>query len=128
MDTEIAEEVTSLELEIKNEPFYISADEQQMEQALINIVKNGIEAVEEKGSVKFVTNTRSRQLIIADNGKGITPEQSEQLFTPFYSTKKDGQGIGLTLVREVLMNHDFEFSLKTPAKRQTEFRSLLSKQ
>jgi two-component system nitrogen regulation sensor histidine kinase NtrY len=121
MELKASEKNIRLELEIKNEPFYISADEQQMEQALINIVKNGIEAVEEKGSVKFITNTRSRQLVIADNGTGITPEQSEQLFTPFYSTKKDGQGIGLTLVREVLMNHGFEFSLKTAAKRQTEF-------
>ena len=121
MEVKASERNIRLELDIKNEPFYISADEQQMEQALINIVKNGIEAVEEKGSVKFITNVKSRQLVIADNGKGITAEQSEQLFTPFYSTKKDGQGIGLTLVREVLMNHGFEFSLKSGAKRQTEF-------
>ncbi len=121
MEIKASEKNTRFELDIKDEPFYISADEQQMEQALINIVKNGIEAVEENGIVKFIVNNKSRQLVITDNGKGITAEQSEQLFTPFYSTKKDGQGIGLTLVREVLMNHGFEFSLKTAAKRQTEF-------
>ncbi|WP_222431154.1 hypothetical protein [Pedobacter suwonensis] len=37
----------------------------------------------------------------------------QQLFSPFFSTKKDGQGIGLTLVREILLNHGFDFSLKT---------------
>jgi two-component system, NtrC family, nitrogen regulation sensor histidine kinase NtrY len=121
MELKASEKHISLELELKNEPFYISADEQQMEQALINIVKNAVEAIVEKGSVKFITDSRSNQLVIADNGKGITAEQSEQIFTPFYSTKKDGQGIGLTLVREVLMNHGFEFSLKTIADRQTEF-------
>lgn len=121
MELKAAEKDIKLNLEIGSGQFYISADEQQMEQALINIVKNAIEAVDEQGSVKFVTEPKLKQLIIADTGKGITAEQSEQLFTPFYSTKKDGQGIGLTLVREVLMNHGFEFSLKTVAAQQTEF-------
>lgn len=98
---------------------YISADEQQLEQALINIVKNAIEAVGEKGSVTFAL--KGRQLIITDTGKGISTPQQELLFTPFFSTKKDGQGIGLMLVREILVNHGFEFSLKTVAARQTEF-------
>ena len=102
-------------------PINISADEQQMEQALINIVKNAIEAIGEKGDVKLVINQKPRQLIISDTGKGISAEQSEQLFTPFFSTKKDGQGIGLTLVREILTNHGFDFSLKTVAPQQTEF-------
>ncbi len=121
MQIKASEKDIKLELEITDEPFYISADEQQMDQALINIVKNAIEAVEQKGSVKFTSNIRSRQLMITDNGKGITAEQSEQLFTPFYTTKKDGQGIGLTLVREILVNHGFEFSLKTIKEKQTEF-------
>jgi two-component system nitrogen regulation sensor histidine kinase NtrY len=121
MELKALEKNIRLELNIKNEPFYISADEQQLEQALINIVKNAIESIDEDGAVKFITDARSKQLVIADNGKGISTEQSEQLFTPFYSTKKDGQGIGLTLVREILMNHGFEFSLKTIAKDCTEF-------
>jgi signal transduction histidine kinase len=121
MEIRASEKNIKLELQIGQQPFYISADEQQMEQALINIVKNAIEAIEDNGSVRFITDMRSKQLIIADNGKGISQEQSEQLFTPFYSTKKDGQGIGLTLVREILMNHGFEFSLKTVAEKQTEF-------
>ncbi len=121
MELRASEKNIKLELQMGEQSFYISADEQQMEQALINIVKNAVEAVGENGNVKFITDTRSRKLTISDNGKGISAEQSEQLFTPFYSTKKDGQGIGLTLVREILMNHGFEFSLKTVAERQTEF-------
>lgn len=121
MEYRASEKGIQLVLEISDDPYYISADEQQMEQALINIVKNAIEAVEQDGVVKLTANTSLRQLIISDTGKGISPEQSEQLFTPFYSTKKDGQGIGLTLVREILMNHGFDFSLKTVAEKQTEF-------
>jgi nitrogen fixation/metabolism regulation signal transduction histidine kinase len=121
MELKASEKNIKLTLEIGKEPFYISADEQQMEQALINIVKNAIEAVDQKGNVRFITDAKSKQLVIADTGKGITTEQTGQLFTPFYSTKKDGQGIGLTMVREILMNHGFEFSLKTVAERHTEF-------
>lgn len=102
-------------------PFYIQADLQQMEQALINIVKNAIEAIEEKGNVQFSLDTRLKRMTISDNGKGISAELSDQLFSPFFSTKKDGQGIGLTLVREILLNHGFEFSLKTTKPGQTDF-------
>ncbi|MGZ3777042.1 MAG: sensor histidine kinase, partial [Mucilaginibacter sp.] len=101
MEYRASERGIQLVLEIAKDPYFISADEQQMEQALINIVKNAMEAVEQDGVVKLTTNANLRQLIISDTGKGISPEQSEQLFTPFYSTKKDGQGIGLTLVREI---------------------------
>ncbi len=94
MQIKASEKDIKLELEITDEPFFVSADEQQMDQALINIVKNATEAIEQKGIVKFTTDIISRQLVITDNGKGITAEQSEQLFTPFYTTKKDGQGIG----------------------------------
>jgi two-component system nitrogen regulation sensor histidine kinase NtrY len=103
------------------QPFYIMADVQQMEQALINIVKNAIESIGNNGVIQFMVDTHDRKLMIIDNGKGISNEQSMQLFTPFYSTKKDGQGIGLTLVREIMLNHGFEFSLKTIAEKQTAF-------
>ncbi|WP_373016659.1 PAS domain-containing sensor histidine kinase [Mucilaginibacter sp.] len=100
-------------------PFIISADVHQLEQALINIVKNAIEAIEDKngGLVQFIINVKTGELFITDNGKGISEEESTQLFSPFFSTKKDGQGIGLTLVREILLNHGFSFSLKTIADK-----------
>jgi two-component system, NtrC family, nitrogen regulation sensor histidine kinase NtrY len=100
----------------------IDADVQQMEQALINIIKNGIEAIDKKGTITMTTGSSPKQLIIRDNGKGIAPEVEEHLFTPFYTTKKDGQGVGLTLIREILLNHGFEFSLKTISGGATEFR------
>jgi two-component system nitrogen regulation sensor histidine kinase NtrY len=97
----------------------IMTDELQMEQAIINIVKNAIEAIGKDGTITFTTNKKN--LTITDTGAGITAEQAANLFSPFFSTKKDGQGIGLTLVREILINHNFDFSLKTVAYRQTEF-------
>jgi two-component system, NtrC family, nitrogen regulation sensor histidine kinase NtrY len=102
-------------------PFNIFADEQQMEQALINIVKNAIEAIGRKGVVTFSTAVAKKTLTISDTGTGINAELTPNLFSPFFTTKKDGQGIGLTLVREILLNHGFDFSLKTVAERQTDF-------
>jgi two-component system nitrogen regulation sensor histidine kinase NtrY len=104
-----------------NKPFIINADVEQLEQALINIVKNAIEAIDGGGEVIFSISPKTHQLIIADNGKGISDEESAQLFSPFFSTKKDGQGIGLTLVREIMLNHGYDFSLKTIAPNQTLF-------
>jgi two-component system nitrogen regulation sensor histidine kinase NtrY len=102
-------------------PCIIAADVQQLEQALINIVKNAIEAIETEGVVNFDIDVKKRLLTITDNGKGITNEEGAQLFSPFFSTKKDGQGIGLTLVREIMLNHGYEFSLKTIAQNRTVF-------
>jgi len=96
--------------------YIISADVEQMEQALINIVKNAIEAIENSGIIKFNLDPVRRKLIISDNGKGIAKKDTEHIFSPFFSTKKDGQGIGLTLVREILLNHGFECDLKTKAQ------------
>ena len=109
------------EFDIPQEPYFIYADVQQIEQALINIVKNAIEAIEVEGTVRFSLDTVEQKLVIRDSGKGISEDDAEQLFSPFFSTKKDGQGIGLTLVREILLNHGFDFSLKTICPALTEF-------
>ncbi|WP_208809238.1 sensor histidine kinase [Mucilaginibacter metallidurans] len=121
MNIRAKEKNVALVLHLPEEPVNIMADEQQLEQAFINIVKNAIEAIDDQGSVTFTINLKEKKLVITDTGKGITAEQNANLFTPFFSTKKDGQGIGLTLVREIMLNHGFEFSLKTVADQQTEF-------
>lgn len=115
------ERKVGFEFNLGGDSFEILADEQQMEQALINIVKNAIEAIDFEGTVRFYTNPDKKNLVISDTGSGITTEQAASLFSPFFTTKKDGQGIGLTLVREILVNHGFEFSLKTVTEKQTEF-------
>jgi len=121
MAVKAQENGVAFEFNLPNDAINIMADEQQLEQALINIVKNAIEAIEGSGVMKFTAMPAERKLVITDNGKGLNAEQHANLFSPFFSTKKDGQGIGLTLVREILLNHGFEFSLKTVAEGQTEF-------
>jgi two-component system nitrogen regulation sensor histidine kinase NtrY len=109
------------EFDLQGGAFQIQGDEQLLEQALINIIKNAIEAIGTSGKITFHADPNKRRLVISDTGAGLTQEQAENMFTPFYSTKKDGQGIGLTIVREILLNHNFRFSLKTIAEKETAF-------
>ena len=112
----------NFEFELAFQPVLIQADRRQMEQVLVNVVKNALESIDKKGTVTFKTNALPAQLEIIDNGAGIAPEIADQLFSPFFSTKKNGQGVGLTLVREILVNHDFGVSLRTEKKGETVFR------
>jgi len=121
MQMKASEKKVQFKFEISGQPFPVLIDEQQMEQACINIVKNAIEAMDDAGIVTFTTDPRTRQFVITDNGKGIMEEHNEYIFSPFFSTKRDGQGIGLTLVREILLNHQLYFSLKTVAPGNTRF-------
>ncbi len=92
-------------------PLVIRADAAQIEQALINIVKNAIEAIDNEGVVRIISEHNPPGLRIEDSGKGIAPEVEPLLFTPFFTDKAGGQGIGLTLIREILNKHGFGFSL-----------------
>jgi nitrogen fixation/metabolism regulation signal transduction histidine kinase len=88
-------------------------DRIQLEQVLVNIVKNAYEAIEENGDIKIATHSAPLSISISNNGPEISDEVMQKLFTPFFTTKSSGQGIGLMFVREVLLNHSFKFDLKT---------------
>jgi two-component system nitrogen regulation sensor histidine kinase NtrY len=123
--TKAAEKEILFEYRLSKEPVYFLGDDQQMEQVLINIVKNALEAIDEKGVVRFTTSLHPKKIIITDTGKGIDEQEAGEIFTPFFSTKKTGQGIGLTVIKEILLNHHFSFNLKTAGQGKTEFEILL---
>lgn len=110
-----------LVLSIPETSYLVLADLQQMEQALINVVKNAMESIGRNGTIRIELHPEQHLLKIIDDGPGISAVDRDLLFSPFYSTKKDGQGIGLTLVREVFLNHGYDFSLKTTRPGHTEF-------
>jgi nitrogen fixation/metabolism regulation signal transduction histidine kinase len=122
METKAGEKQIEFHYTLPDSPFVINGDQQQLEQVFINVIKNAMEAIDGSGKVLFSVDVARRTLIIADTGKGISDDVSDNLFKPFYSTKKDGQGIGLTLIREVLFSHGFTFSLKTTQPGMTEFQ------
>ncbi len=106
----------------------ISIDRAMMRQTLVNIVKNSAESIAETGRsdgiIRIITRIYSHRwsLEIEDNGKGVSEKDSGLLFNPFHTTKKNGQGLGLTLSSEILRLHGFKFSLETVAPGKTIFR------
>lgn len=110
--------------EFENSTCNILGDRAQLEQVFINIVKNALEAIEQEGIISF--NTEAQSLTIMNNGKAIDKEIEMQLFQPFFSSKPDGQGIGLTLIKEVLQEHEAEFSLKSTPDGWTKFSMTFS--
>ncbi len=97
-----------LNTEFKSD-FSLLVDTEHIEMVLINIVKNAIEAVEAKlnPAINIRTYQADNQRIIeiSDNGSGIEPEALEKIFIPFYTTKKTGSGIGLSLSRQIMQMH-----------------------
>ena len=102
-----------LELETKLSEVYVMCDISQLQQVVINAIKNSIESIGDQGSVKIKVSNIKPQLSIVDDGPGIKREVKDQLFTPFFSTKADGQGIGLIISREILVSHNAKFQLYT---------------
>ncbi|GHA80402.1 sensor histidine kinase [Pontibacter akesuensis] len=111
----------SMEWLLAAQPLEVDLDRQQMEQALLNILKNAMEAIGEDGTIQLQTQHNPPQVVIKDSGGGIPEEVQQHLFTPFYTSKKTGQGIGLTMVRDILMNHGFTFSLSSNGSAHTSF-------
>lgn len=103
-------------------PLLVPADAQQLAQALLNVAKNALEAIGPGGGNVWVrTTAQPPSLVIANDGAPLSPEVSQRLFTPFFSTKPGGQGIGLVLVRDILLAHGFAFRLETEANGRTAF-------
>jgi len=108
---------------VQNEPQQIALDRIQMEQVFVNVFKNSLEALDDGGSVTVTLGrTDGRDYVsIEDTGKGMTPEIQSNLFVPFFSTKPNGQGIGLTLVQEILSQHHFDFTIESRPGGPTRF-------
>lgn len=103
----------TLSLNLCNEDIMVNIDTTLFEQVLVNIIKNSAESIVNDGEISISTNSNPPSLIIADNGKGIPSDTADKLFTPFFSTKPNGEGLGLIFIREVLLKHNCNFSLYT---------------
>ncbi|MBD0288248.1 MAG: HAMP domain-containing histidine kinase, partial [Flavisolibacter sp.] len=99
-----------LEIILKEPDLSLEADPNLLEQVLINLVVNAIEAVKEKASPKIILSAEqalNKKVIIkvADNGQGMPDEVLDKIFIPFFSTKRQGSGIGLSLCKQIIMLH-----------------------
>ncbi|MCM1515041.1 MAG: HAMP domain-containing histidine kinase [Paraprevotella sp.] len=93
--------------DVKCHDAVVNLDCSQMEQVLINLLKNAVEAGATCIWVRLVSTEDGRWLLLSveDNGAGIDRHATENVFTPFFSTKPEGQGIGLAVCRQIVSNH-----------------------
>ena len=124
-DSILKEVITALKSELSDRQIWlqwtedsklpaIPMDRAQMERVFLNILKNAMEAIGSDGgmiTIRTESDGYGHQIQIEDSGPGISEAVKKRLFTPFFSSKETGQGIGLTLVREILTMHAFDFSL-----------------
>jgi two-component system sensor kinase FixL len=107
----------------------ILADGVQIQQVILNLVRNGIEAMEEADTRELVIATHTTldtaQITIADTGPGIPPEFNERLFQPFVTTKKTGMGLGLSICREIVEAHQGQLGTVPRPGGGTVFRVTL---
>lgn len=104
----------------------LRADPGQLQQVLVNLVMNAIDACDEGGRVTLSALPRAGAVVleVADDGRGIDPDERPHVFDPFFTTKKRGQGTGLGLwvVAQVARAHDAEIELDTTRGTGTTFR------
>jgi two-component system, NtrC family, nitrogen regulation sensor histidine kinase NtrY len=117
-----------ISLEIKAEPqeLNLTADRAMIEQVLVNLVKNAIQAFDEEQNKSIVlyayqNENGAASISIKDNGQGIEQEVLERIFIPFFTTKKTGSGIGLSLSRQIMRQHQGSISVKSDIRKGTEF-------
>lgn len=121
LETMCGERRIALVMHLSPEPVWVDLDVVLFQQVLVNIFKNAVESIGQEGTVYIRTSAGGPVLEVADTGRGIDKETASKLFSPFFSTKPNGQGIGLMLVREVLMKHHCTFSLRTGDDGLTRF-------
>lgn len=110
MQPTLEQKKINLEIVLKDPDLAIDADANLIEQVLINLVVNAIDAVKDKEQPRIVLSAyyaiNNKPVIkVADNGMGISDEVLDKIFVPFFSTKKNGSGIGLSLCKQIMMLH-----------------------
>lgn len=102
----------------------ISADAAQLEQVVINALTNARESIGTGGNILVSTTTFPAGFVVADDGPGIPESAAGEIFTPFFSTKPTGQGVGLTLTREILEAHGAKYELATEEDGWTRLKAV----
>ena len=106
----------------ESEDILIYADESQISRILINLIKNAVQAGAKHVSITASIDSSEQTIIkVANDGAPITPEAQEQIFIPFFTTKRDGSGIGLSLSRQIMRAHNGMLDLTRSDNECTEF-------
>jgi nitrogen fixation/metabolism regulation signal transduction histidine kinase len=111
---------------VKPQNLALSIDPELIQQVLINLIKNAVQALEERENkiielLAYQDEKNNTLFVLKDNGPGIEEEAQTKIFIPFFTTKKSGSGIGLSLSRQIMRQHNASLSVKSKIDEGTEF-------
>jgi nitrogen fixation/metabolism regulation signal transduction histidine kinase len=126
MEPTLAQKNIEMDIVLKDPSLILQADTNLVEQVLINLVVNAIEAVKDSPDPTIIlsaSSSPSRKILIkvSDNGLGMSEEVADKIFIPFFSTKKNGSGIGLSLCKQIMMLHKGNITVQSREGEGTAF-------
>ena len=124
-------EQNNIDFQSSKESIVIKLDKEQWIRVMTNLIKNSIQAIpserEPKIKVEITDSTNSVKIIVKDNGIGVLEENKEKIFEPKFTTKTDGMGLGLGIVKNIINSHRGKISYKSKPKKGTKFTISLPK-
>jgi len=117
---------TDLSFSLKEPDLEIFADQNLVSQVLINLVKNALEANENNADGKIIITAGSNsdhrpEICVIDNGPGITEENLDEIFVPFFTTRQNGSGIGLSISKQIMRVHGGNLKVRSTPNKETLF-------
>ena len=115
-----------MQVVLKDTDLELEADSNLVEQVLINLLVNSIEAVKDVENPRivvtaFMDNGKRINIRLADNGMGMSEEVQDKIFIPFFTTKKNGSGIGLSLCKQIMLLHRGTINVQSVPGKGTSF-------
>jgi signal transduction histidine kinase len=124
-------EQNNITLETSNENIFVKLDKEQWIRVMTNLIKNSIQSIphdrESNIQVKIIESTKKVKIIVSDNGLGVSKKNREKIFEPKFTTKSDGMGLGLGIVRSIINSHRGKISYKSKNNKGTDFTISLPK-
>jgi len=124
-------EQNNITLETSNENIFVKLDKEQWIRVMTNLIKNSIQAIpydrESNIQVKITESSKKIKIVVSDNGLGVSKKNREKIFEPKFTTKSDGMGLGLGIVRSIINSHRGKISYKSKNNKGTDFTISLPK-
>ena len=124
-------EQNNITLETSNENIFVKLDKEQWIRVMTNLIKNSIQSIpydrESIIQVKITESSKKVKIVVSDNGLGVSKKNREKIFEPKFTTKSDGMGLGLGIVRSIINSHRGKISYKSKKNKGTDFTISLPK-